>query len=102
MSSLLIIPMLPIEREIIEKLSAPLQKRLHLTIDIHARILVNTLILHAINTPSVLLSHILEQFKYYNGKIVGITGVDLFVPIDVCLVKRNSMEKRQWFLRFGR
>ena len=85
MSSLLIIPMLPIEREIIEKLSAPLQKRLHLTIDIHDENIISPM--HAFDftrnqyNSSVLLSHILEQFKYYNGKIVGITGVDLFVPV---------------------
>jgi archaemetzincin len=41
---------------------------------------------------SVLLVHILEQFKNYEGKIVGITGVDLFVPVLTYVVGEAQLD----------
>ena len=86
MTSVLIVPMLPIEREAIESLTALLRKKIvHTTISLYEENIITPI--HAFDftrnqyNSSVLLAHILEQFKNNEGKIVGITGVDLFVPV---------------------
>ncbi|MDE3058915.1 MAG: archaemetzincin family Zn-dependent metalloprotease [Bacteroidota bacterium] len=85
MPPLLLVPIHPVEIECIEPLRTVLQKifRLETTIDTRAHLDAAPAFDAYRNqcNSSLLLTLLQEHFPRYEGKILGITSVDLFVPV---------------------
>ncbi len=85
MSSILLVPIPPVDRELINILISPLQQifGMPVTVQTHNRIDPTPAadpIRNQYNS-SILLTRILAHRRVTSGKVLGVTGLDLFVPV---------------------
>lgn len=85
MSSLLIVPIRPVDHAELAALAEPLEGSFHIPVSIEERNYLDpSFALDSyrgqFNSTAIIVK-LLERFPDYNGKILGITAVDLFVPV---------------------
>jgi len=85
MSSILIVPIRPVDHAELSALAAPLANAFELPVSIEESNYIDPSFAfdtyrNQFNSNSI-LSYLLEQFPLHRGKIIGITAVDLFVPV---------------------
>lgn len=85
MLTIKLIPIAPVNMEILEQLTEPLEKQFSAAVEIEQKNLLNA---ETVFDPSraqyystKLLSELLEANKNFTGKVLGITSVDLFIPV---------------------
>jgi archaemetzincin len=85
MSSILLVPIPPVDRELIKTLISPLQKIFGVPVTAQAQNSVDpTPALDTVRNQynsSILLACILADRGGESGKVLGVTGLDLFVPV---------------------
>jgi len=85
MPSIVLVPVPPLERELLQMLVAPLRVAFGVPVSIHQQNSINPApafdsIRNQYNSTAVIAS-VLEQFGGNSNKVLGVTGVDLFVPV---------------------
>jgi archaemetzincin len=85
MSSILIVPIRPVDHAELAALAEPLEASFHIPVSIEeTNYLDPSFALDSYRSQfnsTAILVKLLERFPQFNGKILGITAVDLFVPV---------------------
>jgi archaemetzincin len=85
MSSILLVPVAPVDRGLLKALVHPLQKTFGIPVSVYERASIDTVAVfdsgRSQYNSTTLLSSLLNQASVNGSKILGITGVDLFVPV---------------------
>ncbi|HVN49695.1 MAG TPA: archaemetzincin family Zn-dependent metalloprotease [Bacteroidota bacterium] len=85
MSSILIVPIRPVDHAELASLAGPLEASFHLPAAIEERNYLDPSFAldsyrSQFNSTAIIVK-LLERFPHFDGKILGITAVDLFVPV---------------------
>ena len=85
MSSILIVPIRPVDHAELAALAEPLEASFHIPVSIEeTNYLDPSFALDSYRSQfksTAIIAKLLERFPQFNGKILGITAVDLFVPV---------------------
>lgn len=85
MSSILIVPVPPVDKRKVDALVSPVQSTFGLPVHVNSTITVDPsfafdLYRNQYNSTSV-ISAFVRQFEKHEGKVLGITSIDFFVPV---------------------
>lgn len=84
-ATILLVPILPVDRGLIKTLVSPLQKTFDMPVTVHSHDGIDpTPALDTLRNQynsSAILACILERMSGNAGKMLGVTGLDLFVPV---------------------
>ncbi len=85
MPSILLVPVAPIDRGLLKALVHPLQQAFGIPVSLYEKAAIDTSAMfdrgRGQYNSSVLLASLLNQVSVNGTKVLGITGVDLFVPV---------------------
>jgi archaemetzincin len=85
MSSIKLVPVLPVSIDLLRSLAAPLQEEYGLPVDVDSAHAIDSDVAYNLSrgqcNSTAVLAELLRVFPRHHGKLLGITSVDLFIPV---------------------